>query len=494
MNLAVDLGHTSFLADLEELSAQLNEHEQRLRLNVDRAERYHVGVKDVSVSIGDQFEEVRRQLSILRDKHDRADGLLAEGKAALMLLHERLRQVESFTAEVPMLRADLDEKVQEVRDLGKRLQKIEEGVSATVERIGGAEGFETLQSLPEKIRNEAEQARDELSNMADRLVQQMQEQLATVSDPGVREVGEAVNRILEAGQRQLNAIEMTVTHATERLTSERQAQLEAQREEWEKMIEASRAEAQSLREEMESRVAQCTETIDDATGTIEGKLERWMEESIQEILGSEREDWRSEVRKSLDDASAQLTMDRIAANSRINQIERAHKSAVKSLRRWVVGLGLLAVLLLGATLLLMLDRQEPRIASVAVVRPEPVVTTPAPNAPIVPPPSEAPVAVEELPAIDEQPVEMETVPPAADPAPRFSWVVVSTTSRSEAEEIRSSHLEAGHQSHIIEAVVNGAPRYRVTLGSYATSADAQAARSTLGSVLPADAWVLEAAR
>ncbi len=73
----------------------------------------------------------------------------------------------------------------------------------------------------------------------------------------------------------------------------------------------------------------------------------------------------------------------------------------------------------------------------------------------------------------------------------YAWVVSSEEDQVDAERAVNRYLQAGYQSEVMAANVNGKMYYRVTVGQYATRREANAARQTkLPPDTPSDAWLL----
>ncbi|HEX7071130.1 MAG TPA: hypothetical protein VF190_10005, partial [Rhodothermales bacterium] len=183
------IAETPYLEELGRLNGYLHEQKQHFQTDFDRAARYHEDVRRIARSLEDRFTAIEQEIAAIREKHGSADALLEEGRAALRAYDERLRTAELFAARAPLLQAELARKIQEVRNLGRRLQNVEESVNATVARIGGANGFQALQDIPRRIKSEAEKARTDLSRLSDDLSRQLQEQLTAVKDPGIQAIG-----------------------------------------------------------------------------------------------------------------------------------------------------------------------------------------------------------------------------------------------------------------------------------------------------------------
>ncbi len=85
-------------------------------------------------------------------------------------------------------------------------------------------------------------------------------------------------------------------------------------------------------------------------------------------------------------------------------------------------------------------------------------------------------------------------PPSTPMRDGYALIVGSTTNRAEAEQMaerfRQRLAGQGLSVEIITAPANGTTRYRIAVGRYTSAEEALTAKQQLGSLVPADAWVL----
>ncbi len=158
-------------------------------------------------------------------------------------------------------------------------------------------------------------------------------------------------------------------------------------------------------------------------------------------------------------------------------------------------IGTVAVLLIGLVALLWFLSREPAGPTVAERRPVPADTVAA-----LPPPADtttsAVVPADTVAAAEPPPAP----PPSSDPlrstagidraAGGFSWIVASEFSRAPAERRVAAFREQGFRTDVIAEEAGGRTRYRVALGQFGSTAEADRFRSTLPAGVPADTWLL----
>ena len=493
-----------YLAEFERLNAYLQEQRQEFQADLERTARYHQDVRQIAISFEERFAEIEQELASLRRTRAGDDSLIADCRAALSTYDDRLESAESFVKRVPLLQAELVRKIEEVRTLGNRLQQVDESVSATVERIGGADAFRTIQDVPRRIRHQSDQAREELTNVATDLTAQLQAQLSAVADSGIQSVGEAVNRVLDEAQRQLDRIQSAIDEQDVRSPNRFDSDETVFRE----TIENSRREAERLREEVSVQIEQCERTVQEATFTIRRDFQQWLSTAVKDIVEPEIEAWREEMRAGLEATSNRLKEDQISTGWRFHLVEDVQEDQGRWLRRLTQTVFIGVVLLTAGALFLHQNRTpEPSHVSAAsataATASSNVAPADAPNAspdgaPAEPVDVSSQLAEEgngpsgsEAPGLHSEPGDAVHEGPT-DPSlpPPFTWIVASTTERAVADSLSRSHRAEGRESVILLTRVNEAMRYRVTLGSFETARAAQSGRGALQPWLPADAWVL----
>jgi hypothetical protein len=102
----------------------------------------------------------------------------------------------------------------------------------------------------------------------------------------------------------------------------------------------------------------------------------------------------------------------------------------------------------------------------------------------IPPPAADPVTEPVSPATEAAP------PPPATRLTGYAIIIGSEPTEALARTRASRYQNLGYPVEVLPGTANGQRRFRVGLGAFASSAEAESARQQLAGQIPGDAWVM----